>query len=611
MISRETIEAVKQAVKIVDLVAETTTVKRMGSRFVALCPFHSERTPSFSIREDQNSYHCFGCGKSGNIFSFLMETKSLSFPEAVEELAVRYGVPIKRERGGSDGKSEIGFKRKLFRINSFAQHLFQSSLTSDVRARRYLASRGLKDETITKFGLGVAPQERDVLSKILKGKKISDEELLQTGLVRRNDRGFFFDIFAGRITFPVWADSKRIVAFGGRLIPGAQSKEFEERMPKYLNSPETPVYHKSKTLFGFPQAQQAIRQTREVFVVEGYLDVISLSQAGVGNVVACCGTALADSHVDTLARVARKILLLFDGDTAGKTAASRSFRAFLNSRIDGWVVYLPEGEDPDTFSRKFGDKTASELSLLPRRSVLDAFIDGLLEQFSVTSVKELGPSSKVAVIKEVMQMLSQVKDSLLRDELIGRAAFRLQLKSEQFLSNDVIVNPTSMLQEEQKAVLGPIRAVNELPKVDQELLLCVMALRGDLPKEILSDATLCSNLSPETLGFIQELEEALSISNSDDDVLRERIRAILLRYGNSWLSHWRKAYKMLQSPETKLHRGFQECVLSLKRAHIREMLNDLTKRATASVVEGERELLAEQQLALAKELKRLNEVAFK
>ncbi|RIL02772.1 MAG: DNA primase, partial [Proteobacteria bacterium] len=351
IVAQESIEEIKEKANLVDIIGEAVSLKRRGSSYVGLCPFHAEKTPSFHVREEK-FYHCFGCGESGNVISFVMRFRGLSFPEAIEELAGRCGVQLKFEKSGRKNVP-LADKQALFKVNALALAWFSAQLKSaPPQVKDYINSRSLTREALAAFAIGFAPKEWSALTTFLRARKVPDEMILRCGLARRSPKGDLFDVFRARIIFPIFSDSKRVAAFGGRIIPELLEKEALNQAPKYLNSPESPIYFKSKVLFGLPQALSAIQQEREVWIVEGYMDVIGMWQAGIRNAVATCGTALTSEHAKRLKLLVKKVILLFDGDDAGRGAAGKAYDAFLNSGIDVCAAFLPQGEDPDSFVGK-------------------------------------------------------------------------------------------------------------------------------------------------------------------------------------------------------------------------------------------------------------------
>lgn len=604
MIAQETIERIKERASLLEIVSEYTQVKRSGSRFFAVCPFHSEKTPSFQVREEDGSYRCFGCGASGNIFSFLMTIRGITFPEAVEELASRYSIEIKRE-GGSGARTGGGdstFKKGLFNANRIALEYFKGSLQkAPSQVAKYIEERGITRESIENFAIGYAPG-RGGLHAVLSKLKISDDVGVAAGLLRRKDSGEVMDTFRERIIFPIWFDSKRVSGFGGRTIPALVAEG--SHPPKYLNSPETPIYNKSKLLFGMPQALKSCRENKSAFVVEGYMDVVGLSQAGVQNVLATCGTALTKDHVEKLSRLVKKVIILFDGDVAGRTAAAKSFLSFMNAPIEVYATFLPDGDDPDSIARAQGHDTAKYLEALQKRSLLECYIDHLIANEGGASPSDLGSIGTGNVAKEISKVLSQVKDPIVRDQYIQNASFKLKVRGE-LLSGAA---SSQQVQADKGGDVPSLRpepesrlneALESLSRADKEILATIMVHKESLPQKALSDPELVELLHPAVLGFISEL---FSIMKEEENQ-KDRIRELLHLCGPSWVKHWKEAYKISETPGVDLIGHFEECRRTLRKAKLQEHAKIISARLQASVGEEEKLVLVQERIGIERRLR--------
>ncbi|MEN8710611.1 MAG: DNA primase [Arenicellales bacterium] len=333
---------------IVEIIDSRVPLKKAGREYKGCCPFHDEKTASFTVSPGKQFYHCFGCGAHGTAIGFLMEYDHLGFRETIEELAGRYSM-IVPEDAGKDNSAERRKQADLYSILGLANRHFQQRLRENESAKNYLIARGLSGEVAARYQLGFAIDSWDDLLNTLTTQKISTKDLETAGLVSKNDQGRVYDKFRGRIIFPIHDQRGRVIAFGGRIVG--------EGEPKYLNSPETPVFHKGKELYGLHQALNAISKQKQAIVVEGYMDVIALAQAGIDNAVAALGTATTVTHVEKLFRQCNEIIFCFDGDRAGRQAAWRALENTLPSMQDGRQVsflFLPEGEDPDTYVKKLG-----------------------------------------------------------------------------------------------------------------------------------------------------------------------------------------------------------------------------------------------------------------
>jgi DNA primase len=333
---------------IVEIIDSRVPLKKAGREYKGCCPFHDEKTASFTVSPGKQFYHCFGCGAHGTAIGFLMDYDHLGFREVIEELAGRYSM-IVPEEAGQDNSAELKQQSTLYTILNSANKHFQTRLRENEAAKNYLKDRGLTGEIAARYELGFALESWDDLLNTLTAQKFASKDLDTAGLVSSNDQGRIYDKFRGRIIFPIHDQRGRVIGFGGRIMGDGE--------PKYLNSPETPVYHKGKELYGLHQALNAISKQSQAIVVEGYMDVIALAQAGVENVVASLGTATTTSHIERLYRQCNEIIYCFDGDRAGRQAAWRALENSLPSMRDGRqasFLFLPDGEDPDTYVRKLG-----------------------------------------------------------------------------------------------------------------------------------------------------------------------------------------------------------------------------------------------------------------
>ena len=418
-------DRIRDATDIVDLVSEHVQLTRRGRNFLGLCPFHEEKTPSFSVNPDRQFYHCFGCGVGGDVFKFIQEIDRVTFVEAVKFLAERAGIPLPERSGPSREETEAA--DELYRANELAQKYFHHLLLNDdvgASARTYLQTRRLAGETIERFGLGYSPPEWDALLKVAGRRGLSPQILERAGLALPRSTGSeHYDRFRDRITFPIANLSDRTIAFGARALQPDQE-------PKYLNSPETPIYHKGRVLYGLSITRDAIRRQDAVLVVEGYMDLISLAQAGIQHVVATSGTALTEDHCRLLARFARQVVLLFDGDAAGSTAAMRGLEVILGTGLDARVVSLPAEHDPDTFVQEHGSDVLLERAE-NAQSVLDFYLEQLAQQHDLSSVE-----GKARAAERLKPLLAKPRDAVRRDLLLREVAGRLSV-DEQSLRHDL------------------------------------------------------------------------------------------------------------------------------------------------------------------------------
>lgn len=622
MISQETIEEVKTRARLVDLVSQRTPLRQRGLNYVGLCPFHQEKTPSFQVRDADNYYHCFGCGASGNAITFVMETQGLSFPDAVEDLAQRFGIEVRRT-GGRPSSTDGIDRGRLFDATRLACAFFRRQLEAALnspghRLAEYLKSRGLRGEALRTFGIGFSPPGWTDLIAFLKSKGVAEEEILAAGLARRSSKGELYDAFRGRLIFPVWIDERRAAGFGGRHVPGLIPEDRPSEAPKYLNSQETAIYQKSRILYGLPQAVSTLRQRREVFLVEGYLDVIGLWQAGVQNSVAACGTAVGADHARRLRTLVDRVHLLFDGDAAGRAAASRAFEGFINSGLDVSAVFLPEGEDPDSLALSLGNGVSAFLEERKRsaKTLLDCLIDGLLEKQGAASARALGPAGKGRLCEGLGRSLNMVESPVERADLCARAAVRLGVERshlEEILSRaaegrpplDLRIEDPGSAPDPQGPDEGQGRAVEDLPLLDRSIIQAVIARKETLAERVLRDPQIMQEISPPSRLFLEGLAEILALDGASADEKRRRIRSLLTDLGPSWLTFWRKTYAMLEDESVDPDRLYAECCTAVKRKRLSQSLRDLQSLIDASVDDERLGDLLQKKVALNRQIQAL------
>lgn len=417
-IPEKQIDEIRNASDIVDIISGFIQLKKRGKNFIGLCPFHQEKTPSFTVSEEKQIYHCFGCGAGGNVFKFLMDYKNISFVEAVEEIAEHVGIKIQYDSVPSEQQNEL---EVFYEINLLAARFFSDQLLKSENgdsAREYLKNRGIKLQTLKIFGIGFAPFSRESFLNLAKENKIDLQKAKQLGLIDTNDKGEYYDKFRGRIIFPIFSPNGRVIAFGGRIFSG------ETNAAKYLNSPESPVYSKRRSLYGLFHSKDEIRKLDRAILVEGYMDLISLYQAGVKNVVASSGTSLTDEQVQLLSRFTKNVLVLFDADSAGEKAALRSIEIFLKQNFEVKFISLPKGEDPDSFINKFGKEQFEE-----EISQAQNFFEYQTSQYEKQGAFEDAASTTKA-IREIVRILSLLSDELKRNLYIKAIAKKFGLREK-------------------------------------------------------------------------------------------------------------------------------------------------------------------------------------
>lgn len=401
MRSDRVVEELKSRIDIVDIISEHVDLKRAGQNFKGLCPFHSEKSPSFMVNQAKQMFHCFGCNKGGDMFAFIMDYENMTFPEAVSYLANKAGIEIERYSGGPDIKK--GLKEGLLAVYREAAAFYRENLSSSSRTQAYLRERGLEAGIIERFSLGYSTNEREALYERLKKKGFSQEHIKAAGLVYFGENGSH-DFFRDRLMFPILDSQGRAIAFGGRTMSSSKN------IPKYLNSPDSHIFRKGETCFGLDLAKGRITEKGYSIITEGYLDVIMCHQHGFENTVAPLGTALTAGHLKKLKRFADKTLLVFDGDAAGISASKRSLPIVFSEGLTAKVLLLPEGEDPDTILRKHGR-----------------------EQFSRRMGKALTPveflfktsgTDKLDTVRQILNIVSLCPDTLQRDRTLNELSDR-------------------------------------------------------------------------------------------------------------------------------------------------------------------------------------------
>lgn len=427
MIDRATVERILDATEIVDVVSEFVTLRKRGVNYVGLCPFHDDKTPSFYVSPTKGVCKCFACGKGGNAVHFLMEHEQITYPEALRWLARKYNIEIKERELSDEEKREAGERESMFIVNEWALEYFQGVMANDPDGRaigkQYFRSRGFRDDIISKFQLGYALPRRDALSTAAKAKGYKEEFLVKTGLCYRKDSGELVDRYAGRVIFPWINVSGKVVAFGGRLLD-SRTKGVQQ---KYVNSSDSEIYHKDHELYGIYQAKKSIVKEDRVFMVEGYTDVISMHQCGIENVVANSGTALSLHQIRLLRRFTPNIVLLYDGDEAGIHAAMRGTDMLLSEGMNIKVLILPDGDDPDSFSRKH---TAEEFR---------AYIDDHQTDFIEFKTKLMlngvtDPVKRSEAISSIVKSVSVIPDQITRDTYLHECSVRLQMSERTLIA---------------------------------------------------------------------------------------------------------------------------------------------------------------------------------
>ena len=478
MIDKATIDKIMDAANIVDVVSEFVSLRKAGVNYKGLCPFHDEKTPSFVVSPSKGYCHCFSCGKGGNAVGFIMEHEQMTYPEALRWLAKKYNIEIHERELTDDEKREESERESLFIVNDWALHYFQDNLFNTQAGQaigmQYFRSRGFRDDTINRFQLGYALPERDALARAATAKGFKEEFLVTTGLCYRREDGRLQDRYAGRVIFPVHTVTGRVVAFGGRIL------ENNKKLAKYVNSPESLIYHKSNELYGIYQAKHAITKQDRCYLVEGYIDVTSMHQSGVENVVASSGTSLTTGQIRLIHRFTNNITVLYDGDSAGIHASIRGIDMLLAEGMNVKVLLLPDGDDPDSFAQKHA---AQEF-----RDYIEAHQTDFIEFKTNLLLKGVtDPIKRSEAISSIVKSVSVIQDQITRATYITECAHRLGMSeatlintANQFIRGEIEEKQKEQRREEAKAD-GPLKPLQPLAPVrqqpDVEYMLIQMVVR--------------------------------------------------------------------------------------------------------------------------------------
>ena len=465
MIDRATIDKIMDAANIVDVVSEFVTLRKAGVNYKGLCPFHNEKTPSFVVSPSKGYCHCFSCGKGGNAVGFIMEHEQMTYPEALRWLAKKYNIEIHERELTDEEKREESERESLFIVNDWALRYFQDNLFKTERGQaiglQYFRSRGFRDDTINRFQLGYALPERDALAKTALAKGFKEEYLIATGLCYRREDGRLQDRYAGRVIFPVHTVTGRVVAFGGRIL------ENNKKLAKYVNSPESLIYHKSNELYGIYQAKHAITKQDRCYLVEGYIDVTSMNQSGVENVVASSGTSLTTGQIRLIHRFTNNITVLYDGDAAGIHASIRGIDMLLAEGMNVKVLLLPDGDDPDSFAQKH---TAQEF-----RDYIEQHQTDFIEFKTNLLLRGVtDPVKRSEAISSIVKSVSVIQDQITRATYLTECAHRLGMNestlintANQFIRGEIEEKRKGQRREEAKTE-SPIKPLQPLPAMQQQ-----------------------------------------------------------------------------------------------------------------------------------------------
>lgn len=618
MIDRNTIDRILDTAQIVDVIQDFIPLKKFGTNFKGLCPFHHEKTPSFSVSPARGIYKCFGCGKAGNSLNFVMEHENLSFVEGLKYLARKYHIEIEFKEETSEETEQRNHQESMLIVSGFAGDYFHNTLINNEKGKAigyaYLRERGIRDDLIEKFHLGYSPEQKDALSIEAARKGYKKEFLIDTGLCIETEHGLI-DRFRGRVIFPIHNLSGRVIAFGGRTLLS------DKKIAKYLNSPESEIYSKSKVLYGIFQAKREIIKMDKVYLVEGYTDVISMHQAGVENVVASSGTSLTVEQIRLMKRFTENVTVLYDGDSAGIKASLRGIDLILQEGMNVRVALFPDGEDPDSYARAH---SSSEMLEFLKNAEQD-FI--LFKTALLQSDAEKDPILRGNLIREIIQSVSLIPDRVKRAVFIRECAVKLEI-SEEILYGEVnkLLSKRSGIVGGQDAPPKIERAENQkkraqlqadesqltlhyekefirlLLKYGNQNILLKDQADGDL--EIQVAAFMVESIEQEESLRLQtphlaELYEAIAEQVHQQ---REIDTNALTRHHNPLVSSlvadllaneyilsvlWKKKESFVESEKDKLNELVPETVMALKLYRSRVILNELKKKLDQNLSDEE------------------------
>jgi DNA primase len=550
------LEEIKDRIDIIDLISEYVNLKKAGQNWKGLCPFHTEKTPSFTVSPAKQIYHCFGCGSGGDIFTFLVKYENLTFPEALNILARKAGVTLKSSRRSPEKKGE---KEILLNAHKEALYFFRQNLSRNPKALEYLKKRGIGEDYQKKFSLGYAPKSWNALLTYLTRKGYKPDAIKSAGLAAQGSKGFY-DAFRDRIIFPIYDLKSDAVAFGGRSIDGSE--------PKYLNSPETPIFNKRKVLYGLSMAKDHIKDAGYALFMEGYLDVIMTHMHGFSNAVAPLGTALTGEHGKLIKRFAEDIIIVFDSDRAGRAAAKKAAGILLESGLHVKILSFPENEDPDSFLRKNG-REAFQSMLEKPLSIIDFFM--------------LQKGDKRLIAREALETISRVPDKILQGIYIKTLAERLNVE-ERYVREE--------FQRVKNQVRGGLR--NSPPRTQRgskpsDLEIFIVKLILQLPersKEIVS-AFSREDFKSRAMGSIfQKLQEGTKDFNELLSFCDEEERALLTEV----------SFKDdFESPEKVLNDCIERAGRNRRELHVQEIDRKIREAESIKDIDSLNKLLVERQ----------------
>ncbi len=577
-VTEDIIERIRDQSDIVGIISEYVALKKTGQNYTGLCPFHTEKTPSFVVSPTKRIFHCFGCGVGGNVFTFLIKYNNLSFSEAMKTLASRLGIDLPSSKGF---KEDVGEREQIARLNALAADYFHKCLLKDKEgeaARRYLDERGIGKETIKRFNIGYSLDSWDALARYLILQRASMSLAEKAGLIIKKDKGAgFIDRFRGRIIFPIHDILVRIIGFGGRVIDGS--------MPKYLNSPETSLYTKGKSLYCIDKIKDAVKKEGYLIIVEGYLDAITLHQAGIENVVATLGTAVTSNHIQLIKRFTEDVFLIFDPDQAGIKATLRGLGGFIEGGLKVKVVSLPGGEDPDSFIRMYGKE-----AFIERIRKAERLLDFALKETLKGVEKDI--ESKVKGAEEALNLIIKIPSSIERAHYIKRASEVLGIEEglllEEFKKKGEKKSPVITLNRKVYTQIPGSKCLEKsasLKERAEEILIHLLLNNKIPPGEAVKEIELEDLIDPRMQKIFRGLLDCYNktgtmklsqlIEAETDETIICAITELSLR----------------EVDYDDINKTYRDCLYRIKNTKIKKELEEIQKKILIAEKEDERELI--------------------
>ena len=579
-IPQGTVDIVRETSDILEVISQYVDLKQRGANYFGICPFHDEKTPSFSVAPSKQIYHCFGCNSGGNVFSFIMEYQSTSFPEAVKFVADRYNIKIEFE------KKDFQFEKytALYELHNIAMQLYQDNLFSKEgsSALDYLNERGLSEDIIKQFKIGFAKDRWDHLVSKVKGKGFTKNQISQSGLFTLSDKGVF-DRFRSRIMFPIFHPSGKVIAFGGRIFNS-------DDPAKYLNSPETPLYHKSSVFYGLQATRDSIRKNNSAILVEGYMDFLKLYQGSVSNILATSGTAFTKKHVSSLNRLTKKVILLYDGDDAGANAAIKAGWTLLKGELDPMVIRPPKGLDPDDWIDKVGEE-----NIIKALSKPESYID-----FNIKfhNGKELQGADRKEYIIQLAKEIKNIKDGIVRNDLIRIISSKLLIEEKDLIravKTQRVVD--SRILEENFNEKNAIKFISKIEKAQFELIKLMLnsnAQTKEYIKESISEDLFTVPFLKKIYEIIKDANLPIESSSIIEYFKDKNEREFIIKMFFETVS------------ETSIEEIVFDCLKILKSEPIKQQISDIRVKIREKESKGENSF--KELTSLAELRKKLNDL---